>query len=568
MPAKKSFLYAFLLFSALFWVGCAGQVPPGGGPVDTIPPTVIRTVPDSNAVRIEDNSIELEFSEYVDRRTVEESIFISPYVGDLEFDWGSTDVKVNFSQKLKKNTTYVVNIGTDVLDIRARNRMAKGYTLAFSTGDSIDQGSISGRVFDEKPEGVMIFAYALSSYDPDTLDPSKVKPDYIVQTGKNGIFALSNIALGRYRVIAVRDEFRNLLYDKETDQFGVTIGDTVVTYEHPKVTDLWYRLSREDTTKPFVTSAQEVNNRHIQLRFSEPLDTPAFEAGSFAIADTLTLKPVTILVSSLNRTTPSLVDLVTATKTDSGVAYRVTAHHVFDRLGNLLDSANSFATIVATGVPDTLRAFPSVLGIGDSTRGISLEQEFEISFSEPVLHRPLDNTIQLNDSTKAVVPSSLRWLNATDVKLVPASPLKSRAWYQIRMAMDSIRDYTENCWKDSLWAVRFQTLDLRTTGTVEGVVADEVKKDVGCPIYVIVTSVNANVPLEKTISLSKPGSFKMEQLPEGNYTFRSFRDADGSRSYSFGRPYPFVPSEHFAVSSDTIKVRARWGVEGVVLKIR
>ena len=33
-----------------------------------------------------------------------------------------------------------------------------------------------------------------------------------------------------------------------------------------------------------------------------------------------------------------------------------------------------------------------------------------------------------------------------------------------------------------------------------------------------------------------------------------------------GRPYPFLPSEPFTVGSDTVKVRARWTVEGVSLR--
>ena len=130
--------------------------------MDTIPPAIIRTVPDTNATHVSTSAIELEFSEYVDRRSVEESIFISPYLGKLEFDWGTTDVTVRFPDTLRRNTTYVVSIGTDVIDIRARNRMAQGFTLAFTTGDSLDQGSIRGRVFDEHPDGVMMFAYNLA----------------------------------------------------------------------------------------------------------------------------------------------------------------------------------------------------------------------------------------------------------------------------------------------------------------------------------------------------------------------------------------------------------------------
>ncbi len=561
------FQHIAILYCALLILSCAGQAPPGGGPIDAIPPTIIKTVPDTNAVRVKDNSIELEFSEYVDRRTVEESIFISPYVGTLEFDWGTTNVKVSFSQPLKLHTTYVVNIGTDVVDLRARNRMAAGYTLAFSTGDSIDQGLISGRIFDEKPEGVMIFAYALANYNPDTLDPAKAKPDYIMQTGKNGLFALSHIAFGRYRIIAVRDEYRNLLYDKQVDQFGVTVGDMVVTHEQSKVSDLWFRLSQEDTTKPFLTSVLPLTARHIQVRFSEAIDSLSFERASFSVVDTLKLKPLGIVLANRSRGTPSVVDMVLETTLDSGLAYRVSARGIFDRSGNPLDTVNASQVFLGVATPDTVKAHPMVKSITDSVKGIPLEQVFDIEFAKPVLHSPLVAAISLRDSAKVTVPSALRWLSASDAQLVPAVPLRSKEWYQIQVTMDSVQDYAGNRWKDSTLRLRFQSLDLRTTGTVEGVVLDNEKGGHG-PIYVTAMNVGANQMYEKAIRLPLPGSFTLEQLPEGKYTFKGFRDADSSGSYSFGRPFPFVPSERFTVVSDTIKVRARWGVEGVVLKFR
>lgn len=550
----------------LIW-SCAGQVPPGGGPLDTTPPTIIKTVPDSDAVHVKDNSVDLEFSEYVDRRSVEESIFISPYVGELEFDWSGTRVTIQFAQSLKEDRTYVVNVGTDVVDLRAHNRMASGFTLAFSSGDSIDHGMISGRVFDEKPEGVMIFAYVLANYNPDTLDPSKVKPDYIMQTGKNGLFTLSNIAFGRYRVIAVQDEYKNLLYDKQVDQFGVTVGDTAVTFAHPKVSDLWYRLSQEDTTRPFLTNVKPANNRRIMMRFSEPLDSVSFDAAVFTVVDTVTLKPIPLILSSLNSTTPSLVDMVTATALDSGAVYRCTARKIFDRAGNPIDTANSSLVFEGVANPDTIRPGLLVRGIADSAKGIPLDEVFAIDFSEPVLHPPLDSTIVLLDSSGTIVPSTLHWTSAANLDLTPASLLQSKAWYQIRVPLDSVRDYAGNTLKDSTMALRFQSLDLRTTGTIEGVVADQQEEGRG-PIYITASSVDITPPKERRIRLSEPGSFTIDRIPEGRYTLEGFRDADSSGSYSFGKPFPFVPSERFVVSADTIKVRARWGAEGVTLKLR
>ena len=220
---------------------CAGQIEPGGGPVDTVPPQVIRTDPDSGAIRVTSPSVELEFSKYVDRLSVQQSIFVSPYPGQLEYDWSGRSVRITFSDTLRKNTTYVVNVGTDVKDLHAGNRMAHGFTLAFSTGDSIDKGSISGRVIDDRPEGVMLFAYHLDRMDPDTLDPTHTKPDYIQQTGKDGTFELSHLSFGSYRVLAVRDEYRNLLYDRQVDEYGVWRTDLKLSGQQPSIADLLQR---------------------------------------------------------------------------------------------------------------------------------------------------------------------------------------------------------------------------------------------------------------------------------------------------------------------------------------
>ena len=72
MLLNRILLYPRLLVLAFFLFSCAGQVPPLGGPPDTVPPAVLRTVPDSNAVRVETDRVELEFSEYVDRLSVED----------------------------------------------------------------------------------------------------------------------------------------------------------------------------------------------------------------------------------------------------------------------------------------------------------------------------------------------------------------------------------------------------------------------------------------------------------------------------------------------------------------
>jgi hypothetical protein len=79
-------------------------------------------------------------------------------------------------------------------------------------------------------------------------------------------------------------------------------------------------------------------------------------------------------------------------------------------------------------------------------------------------------------------------------------------------------------------------------------------------------SVDLTPPRSVVHRLPKPGAFSIERLPEGKYTLQSFRDQDGNGVFSPGRPYPFTPSERFAVFPDTVKVRARWAIEGVTIQ--
>ena len=74
---------------------------------------------------------------------------------------------------------------------------------------------ITGKVYDEKPQGVMLFGYLLKGEEPNPLER---KPDYISQTSTDGKYKLAGLAAGVYRIFAVRDEFRDLLYQPEQDQ--------------------------------------------------------------------------------------------------------------------------------------------------------------------------------------------------------------------------------------------------------------------------------------------------------------------------------------------------------------
>jgi len=555
-----------LLPAAAFLAGCAGQVFPPGGPKDTVPPAVVRTVPDTNATRATPNEITLEFSKYVDRRSVEESIFISPPLGELKYDWSGREVTFTYAGTLKARTTYVVTVGTDVADIHEGNRMASSFALAFATGDSIDRGEVTGRVFDEKPEGVLAFAYRLTGILPDTLDPAHTKPDYVTQTGKTGTFALVHIAFGTYRVFAVRDEYHNLVYDAQVDQFGSPAEDVTVSASSPARRGLFYRLSMEDTTRPFLSGAHARDVRTLALRFSEPLDSATFSRSSVRLVDTLSGREIPLLVHYLERGDPSAVMAVTAAPLDSPAAYRVVVRGVRDIAGNPLDTLHASETVEGTRAPDTVRPAISVHEIADSARGISPETSLDIRLSDAAVPFTLERALTLSDSAGRPVDARYAWTGPASWSVVPARALAPKAWYALRVTMDSLRSLTGRGYADSTFTRRFQTLDIRTTGSIAGRV--EYAGGSRSGIVLTATGVGVNPPRHSTVRLPAPGPFLVSELQEGNYVLSAFSDTRGTGEYDDGRPFPFRAAEPFAVYPDTIRVRARWGVEGVVVKIR
>jgi len=104
-------------------VRCANQLPPSGGDEDKIPPKIVKVFPADGITNFDEDYFEIEFSEYVDKRSVRDAIFISPFIeGTFTYSWIGTTLEVTFPEKLKDDVTYTITIGTDAVDLNNKNR--------------------------------------------------------------------------------------------------------------------------------------------------------------------------------------------------------------------------------------------------------------------------------------------------------------------------------------------------------------------------------------------------------------------------------------------------------------
>lgn len=567
VPLQPSLAVSRITFATFFSVlslSCAGQAPPQGGPIDTESPTIIFTYPDPNTTGYQENRFLLEFSEYVDRRSVEESIFISPAVGSLEFDWSGREVEVRFNEPLRKNITYVVSVGTDVIDVRNKNRMAESFTIAFSPGTTIDSASLSGKIFHPKPQGVTIFAYMLNNRLQDTLNPAAVKPDYVTQTGNDGSFRLNHLAWGRYRLFALRDEFKNFLYNPQVDQIGMATRDFDVNQSNRAINGIQFQLTKEDTSRPFVLDAQTMNKNLVLVRFSEAMDKSTLNVGAFSVMDTFLSSQFSVeetfsAGSSLNAFYVLTVDQ------DSTHSYRVTVDAARDTAGNLVNESANSAVFQGSSLPDTVLPKILSLGVQDSARNIPYSASFDFVFSEGIKKTSFEKGFHLHDSSGHEVEGEFQWSNAAAVQFTPRESLLPFAWYRIQVQLDSLKDFANNCVHDSLFFRRFQTVDSRKLGSIRGKIEDPEEGDKS-PLYLLAVSISDKTAVPIVLRLETVGDFTFENLTEGKYVVQAYRDADNNGKYTFGKSFPFAYSERFVVYSDTIKVRARWPVEGVTLR--
>ncbi len=109
---------------------------------DTTAPTIISTIPETNATDVVINTnIVITFSESMDTASVQAAFTIDPQApGD--FRWtGDSVLTYDPTSSLDSNTIYTVTVATAAQD-RAGNNLTANYSTSFTTGTQVSSGTI------------------------------------------------------------------------------------------------------------------------------------------------------------------------------------------------------------------------------------------------------------------------------------------------------------------------------------------------------------------------------------------------------------------------------------------
>lgn len=104
------------------------------GVKDVVAPSVSNVSPSNGAEAVElESDVVIEFSEAMDKASVESSITISPSVSNVSYEWDTEGKVVTvYMDDLEYNTTYSVVLSTDVSDISG-NKLEAEFSSDFTT---------------------------------------------------------------------------------------------------------------------------------------------------------------------------------------------------------------------------------------------------------------------------------------------------------------------------------------------------------------------------------------------------------------------------------------------------
>lgn len=545
-------------------VSCAKQASPPGGPEDKTPPEILSSIPENGSTDIDlKPDVVISFSERMNRNKIGEAVFVSPPPqGGIRLDWSGDDLKIKIVDSLTDDRTYLVTVGSSATDSH-NNRLVQSYMLAFSTGSSIDSGSISGKVIkDAKPlPGTTIAAYTLSStsYPGFIFDSLQ----YVTQAGSDGTFRLGFMSPGDYALFAFNDRNGDKVWNPGREDFAFPHGPAILVKTTGIVEDMNFTLFERDSSRLGIDGAKFLRSDLLKIDFSSPVLR-------------MNLANARVFVHGFDNIDTVYASALFAWKdtTKSCVA-------VFDKSFESeeyyvqVDSLKNIWSICANTQPDSM-LLQAPLSTDDkppviaetyplqNAFNIPLDARIRYRFEERVKHADSLSGMTLIDEDSNITQLDIEQIDPFTLEFYPSENLRSGARYVSYLNLSSIVDLAGNSTPDSVYQLIFATLNEDSLGAFSGRVVTGPKTSGRLPLVFFAPVAGGG---GKLLDVQSDGRF-YEDVRPGEYIFYGFVDRDADGFLNSGSFDPFNYAEPALYYPDTVSVRARFETEDISLKIQ
>lgn len=546
MKAVRGFLPALGLAG---WLGlsCAAIQPPSGGPVDTTPPVFLGAEPPGETVHFSGGPIRLRFSEYMDETSIERGIRITPRLGtEPQTRFRGGEIVLTLPPDLQPNQTYVITLGRELKDEHGVG-LAEPVQLAYSTGGQIDQGSIAGQI-----RGEGRYSVHLWRLDPGVEMDSifALAPLYVTEVTDQGNYRFQYLRPGHYQVLALETQAAGLALQPARMAYGVHWRNQL-RIDSTETREGINMLVWKEPQPLRLLRGEWGSSRWGWLIFNTPLE-PGTSFPALTVRDAVGgEQSLGTFIDPRDRTRL----LVVAPDSLEGTRLGIHLGPVSLNGKTLLDSAR-----LEVRVQD--EADTSYLALEQPTGSLSITPErgnlprLRLVFSKPLQAGQFEPHLTLLDADSDTVALGLENDNPLVIELENRAGWRSRQTYRLVLPRESFVALDGTSFQDSVVSVALQTTNRLGYGGLLGSL-------VGVSRSSLMSRLTAleNPTLSYGYFVNSKLNFKFTEIPEGHYSLMIFEDRDSNGEYSYGKAFPFQPSEWFTDYPDTIEVRANWDIE-------
>ncbi|GHU96310.1 hypothetical protein FACS1894156_7200 [Bacteroidia bacterium] len=336
------FFAAVVVLLLIFTTNCARIGRPEGGPKDSTPPVLLKTVPLQGATNFKKKKVRIYFNEYMQLKDQSKQFLVSPPMAKtpLLTVYGKS-VEVKFNAPLADSTTYVLNFGNSLADNNEGN-IYPNYRYAFSTGNVLDSLQMFGLALDAATHQPleMVYAYLYEDFNDSVVFTQR--PRSLARSDKWGFFTPQNLKSRPYKVVLLADENRNYQYDIGQEAIGFFEGNLHPAHLVPpphwdsgdRVSDtgslrqpqFTIRMFKEEFKKQYFISAARKERKAFTLIFNAPhpqidslqADSSTMDLSQFTIEHSVKYDTLTYWVNDTAASLPdSLFLSFVYAKTDS-----------------------------------------------------------------------------------------------------------------------------------------------------------------------------------------------------------------------------------------------------------
>lgn len=534
---------AFMIYS------CAAVSSPGGGPLDETPPDFISAIPEAGSLRFEGGKITLKFSEYIDKKSLKNSIKISPRLNTpIELIYDDDEISLNFPENLLKDQTYVVTINRNLKDERGV-ALEQSIQVAYSTGAIIDEGEISGRIYGK--EAYAVHLWKLEKGFEDSL--FFTEPLYVSEADDEGNFKFKYLGPGDYVIICIERGAAGAKLVPQRMAYGVTSKKIYSLAKNESLNGITMRPNREKLPIK-LTHGEWKGKRWGWMYFNRELE------------GNIVLNGVTIIDSDEKVYRPRIYKdtqdqkrflLISPDTILAGKAV-LKLSSVFSSVDTIL--ANSKINFRIPAKSDTIhlkRTKPeSLVSIQRNKDGGPI---IPIVFSKPVISIS-DSAFFIVTDTDTVM-TKVNWVNPMEIAFIPPNGWKEKTIYKLIVFSEGLTPIEGKTLKDSIAYVNIKSEKKLGYGGLSGSIE---MKDVN---LLMELKTLKKEPKFFYSTVNSEQQFHFKYIPEGPYRLTLIDDRDRNGKYSYGIAYPFQASEWFNIYPDTFDVRANWDIDVGSLRI-